>query len=864
MLNRKVVCFMFIVASSLAPYRSQCIGQQMLPSIDLSKVDATTLSHRLETVKSLPCGDDNEYFSVDLDGDGIDEMIKISNHSSVPSDPNYIQVLSGQYDLVRFRANFYGRLQLSKFFCDLDGDGKKEIFVSVFKSDSTWLHVLNLEGEELISILGAVKPEGINRKWNCNIYVYAIMDVNSDGHLDVILTVDTDYAYQPRGVYSLDVYNKKFIWKYKTGFSPGYLHLFDIDGDKRREILLGSSAPDNGEGTLGKNFIVNGTDDKHTYLTVLDSMGNCLRSQIISNEYAGVAVYPHDLDGDNKQEVFVTFSSHRDPPEPLFFAIWNPQTGGLTKVSLEKQIAGDAETMPFLDANRDGRDDFFICFKDGSIEIRDSSLDIVRTRQFPDLLIYKALVAELNNDGEEEIVLSGQFRGQYVTLILNRKLELLSFLDNGPSPFFCGSVVNPGFGRDKLLLTSGSGYAYLMKMKQQYPFLKALSWGAIGYGFLCGAVLTGVFLILFFTTRNRQSMTKTLESIFQSVQVGLILLDSEGRVKAMNRGMEPFINNGRESMIGISYEKLFSDSSYTEIQQIITSSFEDELGAIEKETTVFCEGAPWNLLIGVDLFPINKNGKTGRLVTIRNITGMVHSKRAVAWATMAQRLAHEIKTPLSTVMLTAQRLQMEFDENPEKESRGTKYTARIIRQVNRLQKMTDAFLKFAHIESSRRESIEIKHLLIRCLDEYKFQFGSGVRVEKSIEADLPHLTGDSQQLQIVLQNLINNGLTAMEGKGALTIRAHLVQWLHGTNRSNHQQAIQLEIADTGRGISKDDRDKLFEPFFSKSETGTGMGLVIVKKIIEDHHGEIKIASELGVGTTVFLTLPVFDESEDSP
>lgn len=131
-----------------------------------------------------------------------------------------------------------------------------------------------------------------------------------------------------------------------------------------------------------------------------------------------------------------------------------------------------------------------------------------------------------------------------------------------------------------------------------------------------------------------------------------------------------------------------------------------------------------------------------------------------------------------------------------------------------------------------------------------------VTVKTSLSNDLPRISADADQIAIVLQNLIDNSLNAMAGKGNVTIATRLVQWLHNTKINNHREAVQIEISDTGKGMSQEELNKLFKPFFSNSPGGTGLGLVIVKKIIEDHNGEIHYKSEPDFGTTVFITLPV--------
>ncbi|MBN1603321.1 MAG: hypothetical protein JW915_17060 [Chitinispirillaceae bacterium] len=238
-----------------------------------------------------------------------------------------------------------------------------------------------------------------------------------------------------------------------------------------------------------------------------------------------------------------------------------------------------------------------------------------------------------------------------------------------------------------------------------------------------------------------------------------------------------------------------------------------------------------------------------------DVTDLAQSKRVVAWASMAQKLAHEIKTPLSTVMLSTQHLQMECEENVDTHSRLNKYIQRIYTQVARLQKLTDSFLKFSRIEAPRCEPLDINKLLQDWLKENTFKLGSAVHVELQLSDDLPAVSGDLQQLNIVIQNLIENSLKAMDGKGVLTIATRLVQSLHRESSDRPASGVQVEISDTGKGMSPEELEKLFMPFFSRAPGGTGLGLVITKKIIDDHKGLISVESEQGIGTRVTVTIP---------
>lgn len=235
------------------------------------------------------------------------------------------------------------------------------------------------------------------------------------------------------------------------------------------------------------------------------------------------------------------------------------------------------------------------------------------------------------------------------------------------------------------------------------------------------------------------------------------------------------------------------------------------------------------------------------IIIVQDVTAFVQSKRAVAWASMAQKLAHEIKTPLSTVLLSAQQI--------EAKSSTKKYVRHILEQVERLQTLTDDMLKFAHIEKIRMETVLINDLILETLKALKIQIGSSVKVKTKLEENHPSLKGDRQQLSIVIKNCMCNSLNAMQGKGILYISTKLIEHKQASSQKERMHWIKIEIKDTGKGMTKKELSMLFQPFFTKSGNGTGLGMVIVKKIVDDHRGTIEVESKKGIGTNVKITLP---------
>lgn len=223
-----------------------------------------------------------------------------------------------------------------------------------------------------------------------------------------------------------------------------------------------------------------------------------------------------------------------------------------------------------------------------------------------------------------------------------------------------------------------------------------------------------------------------------------------------------------------------------------------------------------------------------------------------AWAAVASKLAHDIRTPVSVLQLSGynleQELELEYGRIPD---HIRKYFAVIRQEATRTESAAKSMLKFARVEKPILEPVPLAELIIQTVDSYPH--ASDLQIRYDIEAELPTAWVDRQQFVSLIENLVSNSIKAMKGKGILTVHLRKAQEL--PSDSKEVERFELVIEDTGCGISKQDLPRVFEPYFSHSQGGTGLGMVIVRKIVEDHQGTIHLASEVGAGTTVSIRMP---------
>jgi nitrogen fixation/metabolism regulation signal transduction histidine kinase len=236
---------------------------------------------------------------------------------------------------------------------------------------------------------------------------------------------------------------------------------------------------------------------------------------------------------------------------------------------------------------------------------------------------------------------------------------------------------------------------------------------------------------------------------------------------------------------------------------------------------------------------------------------LVQAERITAWQEIAQRLAHEIRNPLTPIKLSAQRILKKHSEArpPEVETPAAQEfgrvlfssTAAIIREVEGLEKLLREFSEFAKLPAPQTSQVNLRNLLQEVASTYNHLSGT-VRIELEEVPRSLELSADPGQIRQVFANLFKNAIQAMPSGGVLSVRADTVR---KAGASWHRIAVR----DTGRGIGEADRERIFDPYFTTKTDGTGLGLAIVQRIVFDHKGNVWVESDGRTGTTFFIDLP---------
>ncbi|RPH92600.1 MAG: hypothetical protein EHM72_17190, partial [Calditrichaeota bacterium] len=224
----------------------------------------------------------------------------------------------------------------------------------------------------------------------------------------------------------------------------------------------------------------------------------------------------------------------------------------------------------------------------------------------------------------------------------------------------------------------------------------------------------------------------------------------------------------------------------------------------------------------------------------------------------AQRVAHDLKNPLGTIQMILQKLRtLVTKENQEVQAALFPYFDKIESRIESLRKMTRNFLKFVNIEAPHFIVINLNDFLQRTLDTITAALPPDIQLRREISDEVTGVEIDVEQMASVLENLIANAIDAMPKGGDITVSLRVAQRLQFIGYDDRPRDYALiEVRDTGVGMPADVLDHLFEPHFSYSKESSGLGLAMVKKIIDDHRGQTEVESEVDVGTLFTLYLPI--------
>jgi two-component system, NtrC family, nitrogen regulation sensor histidine kinase NtrY len=350
--------------------------------------------------------------------------------------------------------------------------------------------------------------------------------------------------------------------------------------------------------------------------------------------------------------------------------------------------------------------------------------------------------------------------------------------------------------------------------------------------------------------RELEERGNIMEAILENIPTAVVSFDPHGRIMQANSTAERMF--GRD-IISKAHRlgELFAPDEAREVEALLRRA--QRQGVVTRQLEIGL--GKRRTFVALTLSSIGaRHGAVGSLLVLEDLTELLRAQKAVAWREVAQRIAHEIKNPLTPIQLSAERIRRWIDRADPRVTNNNllatveQSSALIEREVATLKTLVDEFSHFARFPESRPVVADLNSIVGRALQVFDGRL-AGITIRCELAADLPAIHADPDQMKRVLVNLIDNAAEALEHSPAKEI------WVR-TSLDSDREMIVLLVADSGPGIPLAAKERLFLPFFSTKRCGTGLGLAIVSRIISEHRGTIRVEDNYPLGSKFIIELPV--------
>ncbi|MCV3241535.1 sensor histidine kinase NtrY-like [Mesorhizobium sp. ZC-5] len=341
------------------------------------------------------------------------------------------------------------------------------------------------------------------------------------------------------------------------------------------------------------------------------------------------------------------------------------------------------------------------------------------------------------------------------------------------------------------------------------------------------------------------------EAVLAGVTAGVIGVDSNGVVTIVNRSAETMLAISEKVAVGQNLSAILPH-----VGRVLEIGRKSGRPVYREQVTFYRTGAERTFNVLVTVEEETETEDKSYVVTIDDITDLVQAQRTSAWADVARRIAHEIKNPLTPIQLSAERIRRRYGKViTEDREVFDQCTDTIIRQVEDIGRMVDEFSAFARMPKPDMQTLDLREPLREASFLVEVS-RSDISFERAFGSEALMGTFDSRLMAQAFGNIIKNAAEAIEGSGREAGRAGAIR----IRASREGNMIRVDVIDNGKGLPRENRQRLLEPYMTTREKGTGLGLAIVKKIVEDHGGRLELHDAPadfhdGQGAMVSIVLP---------
>ncbi|HZW37183.1 MAG: ATP-binding protein [Deltaproteobacteria bacterium] len=336
-----------------------------------------------------------------------------------------------------------------------------------------------------------------------------------------------------------------------------------------------------------------------------------------------------------------------------------------------------------------------------------------------------------------------------------------------------------------------------------------------------------------------------IETILTNISTGVIVIDRHSRIAMINKVAEKMLGIKIDKVLGKPYKEVIREEHFEAIRALSREVGESAGLQVERQVDLQAAGRKISLRVSVTALHDATGGYMGLVVAFDDLSQAMRLQKVLAWREVARRIAHEIRNPLTPIQLSTERMKKKYAAAHEGDPAFAECTQTILSEVGTLKHLVEEFTRFARMPAPIFKEGDLAEELRSVVETYRaahpevaWEFPGEDRVTAWF---------DPFQLRRAVTNLLENALAALAGKGTVKITCV---------REEELGLVRIRVADDGPGIPAADRDRLFEPYFSRKEGGTGLGLAIVSAIASDHGGTVRIRDNEPRGAVFEIEFPV--------
>ncbi|MGH9517954.1 MAG: sensor histidine kinase [Terriglobales bacterium] len=349
-----------------------------------------------------------------------------------------------------------------------------------------------------------------------------------------------------------------------------------------------------------------------------------------------------------------------------------------------------------------------------------------------------------------------------------------------------------------------------------------------------------------------------IETILESIPTGVLSLDAELRVRHVNQALLRMLRPSEKppltsTLVGAAIRDLFASEVLEELEHLLRRA--DRMGTTTTQMEFAIQRSQLNVAVTVATLE-HHHERIGYVLVFEDLSDLLRAQKQAAWREVARRVAHEIKNPLTPIALSADRILRHLDRSTPPDATSIEIVRgcaeAICGAVETVRTLVNEFATLARFPSSQPQPANINGIIESALSMFNGRVDE-IHMRTLFSTDLPQVMADSDAMKRAIANLVDNAAEAVQASAVKEIEI-------STSLVPDHDLVEICVSDSGPGVTQDLKERLFLPYFSTKKRGTGLGLAIVSRIIEDHHGSIRVEENKPAGARFIIELPIVAHS----